>query len=189
MCCHIPPAAPLPPQKKTSNTTQFGKVVCGIFTFLMTVTLRSKYLLRKRYILCSGHLWCVCSLYCKYSRINNFSSTYSGNSTEGPICICVICIMLTATADRFFSTSYCIFQRPGCVIVKEQQNIPSKIIFMIDYVPVLCSVLLATYHLDNQIKEHEMDGYVTCMGERRDAYNIFVGRSDGKRTLGRTRRR
>ena len=63
----------------------------------------------------------------------------------------------------------------GCVFVKEQQNIPSRIIFMIDYVPVLCSVLLTTYHLDNQIKKHVADVYVTCMGEGRDAYNIFVG--------------
>ena len=67
------------------------------------------------------------------------------------------------------------FLSPGCVIVKEQQNIPSRIIFMIDYVPVLCSALLTAYHLDNQIKKHEMDGYVTCMGEGRDTYNIFVG--------------
>jgi hypothetical protein len=48
--------------------------------------------------------------------------------------------------------------------VKEQQDIPSRIISVIDCVPVLCSVLLTTYHLDNQIKKYEMDGYVTCMG-------------------------
>jgi hypothetical protein len=59
--------------------------------------------------------------------------------------------------------------------VKGQQNILSRIIFVIDYVPVLRSVLLTAYHLDNQIKKHEVDGHVTRMGERRDAYIIFVG--------------
>jgi hypothetical protein len=32
-------------------------------------------------------------------------------------------------------------------------------------------------------------GHVTQMGERRNAYRILVGRSEGKRPLGRPRRR
>ena len=55
---------------------------------------------------------------------------------------------------------------------------------MIDYVPVLCSVLLTTYHLDNQIKKHGMDGYVTCMGEGRGAYNISWGDLTDREHLG-----
>ena len=47
----LPPALP-----QNSDTTQFRKVGCGTFTFMMTVILRSKYLLRKRYILYIGHL-------------------------------------------------------------------------------------------------------------------------------------
>ena len=54
--------------------------------------------------------------------------------------------------------------RSGCVIVKEQQNILNRIIFIVDYVPVLCSVLLSTYHSGDQITKREMGGYVTCTG-------------------------
>jgi len=32
-------------------------------------------------------------------------------------------------------------------------------------------------------------GYVACMGDIRNAYNIFVGKPDGNRPLGRPRRR
>jgi hypothetical protein len=32
-------------------------------------------------------------------------------------------------------------------------------------------------------------GYVACMGEMRDAYIILVGKPEGKRTLGRPKRR
>jgi hypothetical protein len=63
------------------------------------------------------------------------------------------------------------------------------IIFMIDYVFVLCSVLFTTYHSGDRIKKHEMSGYVTYKVDRTDACKVFMGRSDGKRTLGRTRRR
>ena len=34
-----------------------------------------------------------------------------------------------------------------------------------------------------------MSGNVTLMGERRGAYNVLVGKSEGKRPPGRTRRR
>jgi hypothetical protein len=55
---------------------------------------------------------------------------------------------------------------------------------MIDYVPVLCSVLLTTYHLDNQIKKHEMDGYVTCGGEGRCIYYFRGGDLTEREHLG-----
>jgi hypothetical protein len=32
-------------------------------------------------------------------------------------------------------------------------------------------------------------GHVECMGEMRNGYNILVGKSEGKRPLGRSRRR
>jgi hypothetical protein len=32
-------------------------------------------------------------------------------------------------------------------------------------------------------------GYVACMGERRDVYSVLVGKPEGKRPLGRPRRR
>jgi hypothetical protein len=34
-----------------------------------------------------------------------------------------------------------------------------------------------------------MGGYVACMGEMRNAYNILVGKPEGKRPLGRPRSR
>jgi len=34
-----------------------------------------------------------------------------------------------------------------------------------------------------------MDGHVARMGAMRNAYNIFVGKPEGKRPLGRPRRR
>ena len=33
------------------------------------------------------------------------------------------------------------------------------------------------------------EGHVACMGERRDVYRVLVGKSEGKRPLGRYRRR
>ena len=39
------------------------------------------------------------------------------------------------------------------------------------------------------IEENEMGGYVARMGERRGVYRVLVGKSEGKRPLGRLRRR
>jgi len=38
-------------------------------------------------------------------------------------------------------------------------------------------------------KKNEMGGHVACMSERRDAYRVLVGKPEGKRPLGRARRR
>jgi hypothetical protein len=42
-----------------------------------------------------------------------------------------------------------------------------------------------------QIKSRRMRwaGYVVCMGERRKVYRVLVGKPEGKRPLGRLRRR
>jgi hypothetical protein len=32
-------------------------------------------------------------------------------------------------------------------------------------------------------------GYVVCMGEKKNAYRVFVGKPEGERPLGRRRRR
>jgi hypothetical protein len=39
--------------------------------------------------------------------------------------------------------------------------------------------------MSDQSKEDEMGGHVAHMGEVRDAYNILVGRPEGRRPLGR----
>jgi len=36
---------------------------------------------------------------------------------------------------------------------------------------------------------NEMTGHVACMGERRGVYRVLVGKPEGKRKLGRSRRR
>jgi hypothetical protein len=43
--------------------------------------------------------------------------------------------------------------------------------------------------LGDQIKKNEMGGHVTCMGERRGAYRVLVGKPEGERLLARPRRR
>ena len=35
----------------------------------------------------------------------------------------------------------------------------------------------------DQIKQHEMVGHVACMGKRRDAYRILVGKSERRSDL------
>jgi hypothetical protein len=39
------------------------------------------------------------------------------------------------------------------------------------------------------IEKNEMGGHVACMGQKRGAYRILVGRHDGRRPVGRPRRR
>jgi maltodextrin utilization protein YvdJ len=41
----------------------------------------------------------------------------------------------------------------------------------------------------HQIEEDEMVGHVARVGEMRNEYSILVGKSEGKRPLGRTRRK
>jgi hypothetical protein len=43
--------------------------------------------------------------------------------------------------------------------------------------------------LNNQVAEDEMDGSCSTNGEKRNAYRLLVGNPDGKRPLGRPRRR
>ena len=41
----------------------------------------------------------------------------------------------------------------------------------------------------DKIEKNEMGGHVARMGERRCAYSVLVGKPEGKRPLGRPRRR
>jgi hypothetical protein len=43
--------------------------------------------------------------------------------------------------------------------------------------------------LDNQIEKNEMGGACSRYGEKRGAYRVLMGRPEGKRPLGRPRRR
>ena len=40
-----------------------------------------------------------------------------------------------------------------------------------------------------KLRRMKWAGHVTCMGERRSVYRVLVGKYEGKRTLGRPRRR
>jgi hypothetical protein len=50
-------------------------------------------------------------------------------------------------------------------------------------------VLLTIYDTGDQIKESEMGGEVVGMRDRRGAYMVVVGRPEGRKILGRPRRR
>jgi hypothetical protein len=52
----------------------------------------------------------------------------------------------------------------------------------------LCCVLLTKYHSGDQVKKR-WAGHVARMGERRGAYRALVGKPEGRRPLGRPRRR
>jgi S-ribosylhomocysteine lyase LuxS involved in autoinducer biosynthesis len=45
------------------------------------------------------------------------------------------------------------------------------------------------YHSGDQIEKTKMAVYVARMGERTGAYRVLMGRPDGRRPLGRPRRR
>jgi hypothetical protein len=49
--------------------------------------------------------------------------------------------------------------------------------------------LFAKYNQNYQVKKDEMGRTCSSKGEKRDAYRILVGKPEGKRTLGRPRRR
>ena len=53
----------------------------------------------------------------------------------------------------------------------------------------LCSILLTKHHLANQTQKTEMGRTCSTYGERRDAYTVPVGKPEGRRPLGRHRRR
>jgi hypothetical protein len=45
------------------------------------------------------------------------------------------------------------------------------------------------YNQNNQVAEDEMGGPCSTKGEKRNAYRLWVGKPEGKRPLGRPRRR
>jgi hypothetical protein len=60
--------------------------------------------------------------------------------------------------------------------------------FNIQKVWILLAPFLRVY-AGNQIENNEMGRLWSTYGEKRDAYRILVGRSEGRRPLGRPRRR
>jgi hypothetical protein len=46
---------------------------------------------------------------------------------------------------------------------------------------------LVKYNWNDKVKEDEIGGKCSTNGEKRNAYRILVGRSEGKRQLGRSR--
>jgi hypothetical protein len=50
-------------------------------------------------------------------------------------------------------------------------------------------VLLAKHNYNDQIKEEEMGRACSTNGEKMNAYRVLVGKREGKRLLGRPRRR
>jgi hypothetical protein len=50
-------------------------------------------------------------------------------------------------------------------------------------------VLFAKYNYNNQVKEDEVSGSCSPNGEKRNAHRLLVGKPEGKRPLGRPRRR
>jgi hypothetical protein len=54
---------------------------------------------------------------------------------------------------------------------------------------MLLYVLLTQYCPGDKIEKNEMGGACSVYGERRGVYRVLVGKSEGKRTLGRPRRR
>jgi hypothetical protein len=51
------------------------------------------------------------------------------------------------------------------------------------------AVYISTHSSGNKIETNEMDGHVASMGERKGVYRVLVGKPEGKRPLGRPRRR
>jgi hypothetical protein len=50
-------------------------------------------------------------------------------------------------------------------------------------------VLFAKFNSNDQVNEDEKAGHAARMGEKRIAYKLLVGKPEGKRPLGRPRRR
>jgi len=55
--------------------------------------------------------------------------------------------------------------------------------------PFVLSGLLTQYCSGDKIEKNEIVGHVVRMGERRGVYRVLVGKPEGKRPLGRPRRR
>jgi hypothetical protein len=60
---------------------------------------------------------------------------------------------------------------------------------MLDCKSVLTRLITPEHFIELYILEDEMGGHVARMGEVRGAYNNLVGRPEGRRPLGRPRRR
>jgi hypothetical protein len=54
---------------------------------------------------------------------------------------------------------------------------------------IMRSCMVCTLHPVIKARRMRWAGHVACMGEVRGAYSILVGRSEGRRPLGRPRRR
>jgi hypothetical protein len=50
-------------------------------------------------------------------------------------------------------------------------------------------VLLTTFYSGDQIEKNEMSGACSTYGERRSTHRVLVGKTEGKRPLGRHSRR
>jgi hypothetical protein len=67
-----------------------------------------------------------------------------------------------------------------------QYNIRVK---LLDVVIIVVVVVVVFSHSADQIKKTEMGRACSMYWERRGAYRILVGKREGRRLLGRTRRR
>ena len=50
-------------------------------------------------------------------------------------------------------------------------------------------MICTPYFSSDQVKNNEMGGHIACMGERRSAHRLLVGKPEGMRSLGRPRHR
>jgi hypothetical protein len=54
---------------------------------------------------------------------------------------------------------------------------------------MICSLLLTQYCSCDKIEKNEIGGTCSMDGEKRGVYRVWVGKPEGKRPLGRPRRR
>jgi hypothetical protein len=54
---------------------------------------------------------------------------------------------------------------------------------------IICNYLLTQYCASDKMKKNEMGGACGAYGEGRGMYRVWVGKPEGKRPLGRPRRR